>query len=101
MPPNLSATCCTSVQGFNVVMSDMCHATTGISAADAARSRHLAERACVVALGSLGEGTDGVLVPGGNLLVKILEVRAAQSSRTPLGKPIAASQREPIDCRFT
>ena len=66
------------VQGFNVVISDVCHDTTGISAADAARSLQLADRACAIAIGDTEDGTNGVLVPGGNLLVKILEVRAAQ-----------------------
>ena len=63
-----------------MVMSDMCHATTGISIADAARSLQLADLACSVALGTADTGTDGVLVPGGNLLVKILEVRADHSA---------------------
>jgi len=63
-----------------VVMSDMCHATTGISAADAARSLQLADLACIVALGTADAGTDGVLIPGGNLLVKILEVCANRSA---------------------
>ena len=60
-----------------MVLSDMCHATTGISAADAARSLHLAERARVIAVGDAEDGTSGVLLPRGNLLVKVLEVRTA------------------------
>ncbi len=67
-----------------MVMSDMCHATTGISTADAARSLQLADLACAFALGTADAGTDGVLVPGGNLLVKILEVCATVSARSIL-----------------
>ena len=62
------------MQGFDAVLSDMCHATTGISNADAARSLQLADLACYVALGDAEEQRTGVLVPGGNLLVKLLEV---------------------------
>jgi 23S rRNA U2552 (ribose-2'-O)-methylase RlmE/FtsJ len=40
--------------GFNAVLSDMCHSTLGVAAADVARSLELAQTAATMALGDLG-----------------------------------------------
>ncbi|CAK0751754.1 hypothetical protein CVIRNUC_002092 [Coccomyxa viridis] len=70
---------------FNVVLSDMCHSTLGVAAADVARSLHLARCAAGVAIGHAGfEGDDGmgasatlpeegVLLPDGHLVAKLLQ----------------------------
>ena len=43
---------------FNVVLSDMCHSTLGVAAADVARSLHLARCAAGIAIGHAAlEGT--------------------------------------------
>ena len=69
------------LQGFDAVLSDMCHATTGLSAVDAARSLQLANLACCISIGGAEEHSTGVLVPGGNLLVKLLEVCIAPGTQ--------------------
>jgi 23S rRNA U2552 (ribose-2'-O)-methylase RlmE/FtsJ len=73
------------LQGFDAVLSDMCNATTGISAVDAARSLQLADLACSVAIGDAEQQRSGVLVPGGNLLVKLLEVCSTSGSTDDAG----------------
>ena len=76
----------TVLQGlFGAVLSDMCHSTTGFSAMDATRSLQLATCAAELAVGPLhGKGSEqqvlevaqkGLLQPGGNLLIKLLQVR--------------------------
>ena len=69
---------------FGAVLSDMCHSTTGFSAMDATRSLQLATCAAELAVGPLqAEGSEqqvvevlqkGLLQPGGNLLIKLLQV---------------------------
>ena len=41
---------------FNVVLSDMCHSTLGVAAADVARSLHLARCAAEIAIGHAALG---------------------------------------------
>lgn len=74
-------------RGFSAVLSDMCPATTGSGSLDATRSALLAEAAVELALGDFGvaaAGRDeanaarrgpsqGVLLQGGALVVKLLE----------------------------
>ncbi|MFI5400830.1 MAG: SAM-dependent methyltransferase [SAR324 cluster bacterium] len=83
--------------GFDVLLSDMAPKTTGIPAADAVRSAHLALGALAVA--------QALLRPGGNALVKVFqgarldEVRkafAAVFERVTLEKP-AASRSESVE----
>ena len=74
--------------GFTTVLSDMCPATTGSGSLDATRSAVLAEAAVELALGEHGVAVSGcnatsearppppnqgVLLPGGALVVKLLE----------------------------
>lgn len=78
--------------GFDTVLSDMCHNTLGCGDADAARSLELGHTAASIAIGApfLYENTqpcdlaefekrhldrwrNGVLKPGGNLIIKLLE----------------------------
>ena len=62
--------------GFGCVLSDMCHATTGVPASDVARSLGLAEAALVLAVGRAGAG--GLLCSGGNAMVKLLQGKGSQ-----------------------
>ena len=73
--------------GCNAVLSDMCPSTTGSGSLDATRSAVLAEAAVELALGercvadraednasqTSGSSDFGVLLPGGALVVKLLE----------------------------
>jgi len=76
------------LQGFTTVLSDMCPSTTGSSSLDATRSAVLAEAAMELALGPSGAASgseeddeprlpppseSGVLLPGGALVIKLLE----------------------------
>ena len=66
------------LQGFQVVLSDMCPGTIGHQMIDVHRSLGLAHSACALALGSAFDDSvaePGVLQPSGNLLMKLLEVR--------------------------
>ncbi|XXG54562.1 hypothetical protein AAC387_Pa03g2409 [Persea americana] len=83
-------------KGFSVVLSDMCPAVSGITTKDAALSIELGMRALSLAVGqavlpTLGdcheelpegpasEANDGgVLLPGGNLVIKLLESEDVQ-----------------------
>jgi len=74
-------------RGFSAVLSDMCPATTGSGSLDATRSAVLAEAAVELALGDFGVAaadrdeenaagrafSQGVLLQGGALVVKLLE----------------------------
>ena len=60
-------------EGFDVILSDMAPATSGIKQADAARSARLAERALELA--------QKCLRPGGALLVKIFQGAELQGVR--------------------
>ncbi|KAK9843201.1 hypothetical protein WJX74_008578 [Apatococcus lobatus] len=78
--------------GFHVVLSDMCHNTTGNAMLDAARSLQLGQLAAEVALGEQqsfsggGSSADdgislehhGVLQENGNLLIKLLQGSGSQ-----------------------
>lgn len=44
------------LRGFNAVLSDMCHSTLGVAAADVARSLELAQTAAAIAVGQLDSG---------------------------------------------
>eukprot|EP00891_Asterochloris_glomerata_P007481 jgi/Astpho2/7481/e_gw1.00114.145.1_t len=73
---------------FGAVLSDMCHSTTGFSAMDATRSLQLATCAAELAVGPLeAEGSEqqvlevaqkGLLQPGGNMLIKLLQGSGSQ-----------------------
>ncbi|KAI3891702.1 hypothetical protein MKX03_031952 [Papaver bracteatum] len=73
-------------KGFSVILSDMCPSVSGITTRDAALSVELGTRAVELAVGEgllvPNEGEDassgdadveGVLRPGGNLVIKLLE----------------------------
>ncbi|XP_027329753.1 uncharacterized protein LOC113846084 [Abrus precatorius] len=72
--------------GFSVILSDMCPLVSGITTKDAALSFELGMRAVDLALGSRvcpseeenGEGEEGVLQVGGNLIIKLLESEDAK-----------------------
>lgn len=86
-------------KGFSVVLSDMCPAVSGITTKDAALSIELGMRALSLAVGqavlpTLGdcheelpegpasEANDGgVLLPGGNLVIKLLESEDVQGGQ--------------------
>ena len=71
--------------GFSAVLSDMAPSTSGSGSLDATRSAALAEAAVALALGDCGVAAEdrddedrapahvGVLLPGGALVVKLLE----------------------------
>uniref|UniRef100_A0A061SP03 rRNA methyltransferase 2, mitochondrial n=1 Tax=Tetraselmis sp. GSL018 TaxID=582737 RepID=A0A061SP03_9CHLO len=63
-------------RGFHAVLSDMCPPTSGSSLLDAAKSLELQRSALALALGFDDDGRDGgggVLLPGGSIVVKLLE----------------------------
>ncbi|MCL7024587.1 hypothetical protein MKW94_021208, partial [Papaver nudicaule] len=75
-------------EGFSVILSDMCPSVSGITTRDAALSVELGARAVELAVGedplATNDGEDancsngnddveGVLRPGGNLVIKLLE----------------------------
>lgn len=77
-------------KGFSVILSDMCPLVSGIKTKDAALSAELGMRALDLAVGgtcvqqdsdvrepvdnsSQTEDNKGILLPGGNLLIKLLE----------------------------
>ncbi|XP_051116484.1 uncharacterized protein LOC127241469 isoform X2 [Andrographis paniculata] len=71
-------------KGFSVVLSDMCPLVSGITSRDAALSAELGMRAIDMAVGRSAydcsnspedgcSAADGLLQPGGNLIVKLLE----------------------------
>ncbi|CAI9092380.1 OLC1v1027600C1 [Oldenlandia corymbosa var. corymbosa] len=80
-------------KGFSVILSDMCPSVSGITTRDAALSAELGMRALNLAVGeaalvssddnvegksqpdrsSSDKGHGGILLPGGNLVVKLLE----------------------------
>ncbi|KMT18341.1 hypothetical protein BVRB_2g024980 [Beta vulgaris subsp. vulgaris] len=75
-------------KGFSVILSDMCPLVSGIKTKDAALSAELGMRALDLAVGSSAlaqgdaepetkEGAEaddkGILLPGGNLVIKLLE----------------------------
>lgn len=60
------------MQGFDVVLSDMCHFTHGNALTDAYKSLELARTAFQIS--SLPDGGGGgVLKPGGSLVMKLLQ----------------------------
>jgi 23S rRNA (uridine2552-2'-O)-methyltransferase len=69
------------VQGFAVVLSDMCHSTHGNKMTDSYKSLDLArtafeiatQAAAVPGAAPLDDARRGVLRPGGSLLMKILQ----------------------------
>ncbi|PIA54712.1 hypothetical protein AQUCO_00900943v1 [Aquilegia coerulea] len=80
-------------KGFSVILSDMCPLVSGVTTKDAALSIELGMRALDLAIGtpdlpppddaiceekqsdgcSAGEDENGILQPGGNLVIKLLE----------------------------
>ena len=68
-------------QGFDTVLSDMCHFTHGNTVVDAYKSLELARTAYEIAAGAgAAEGADpnlpysrGVLRPGGSMVMKLLQ----------------------------
>lgn len=86
-------------KGFSVVLSDMCPAVSGITTKDAALSIELGMQALSLAVGQsvlptlgdcheeLPEGPasdandGGVLLPGGNLVIKLLESEDVQGGK--------------------
>ncbi|KAG9454648.1 hypothetical protein H6P81_007552 [Aristolochia fimbriata] len=82
-------------KGFSVVLSDMCPPVSGITTKDAALSMELGMRAFSLAMGSsdntlkgseLDTDDEGILLPGGNLVLKLLESEDLQGF-TQLCKP--------------
>uniref|UniRef100_A0A5B7BKY8 rRNA methyltransferase 2, mitochondrial n=1 Tax=Davidia involucrata TaxID=16924 RepID=A0A5B7BKY8_DAVIN len=83
-------------KGFSVILSDMCPLVSGITTKDAALSAELGMRALDLAVGgaaqsndniqwkeqldssSSGQDDNGVLQPGGNLVIKLLESEDVQ-----------------------
>lgn len=63
-----------STQGMDVVLSDMCHFTHGNKMMDSYKSLELAQTAVDIAM-SAGPGSNGILRPGGSLIMKLLQVR--------------------------
>ncbi|CAO2825518.1 unnamed protein product [Amaranthus hypochondriacus] len=77
-------------KGFSVILSDMCPLVSGIKTKDAALSSELGMRALDLAVGSavlahdaetkeendepsVSKDDKGILLPGGNLVIKLLE----------------------------
>lgn len=82
---------CVIVQGkgYSVILSDMCPSVSGIGSKDAALSGELGLRALHLALGeSESEDgipeTGGILLPGGNLVIKLLEGEESQGNLSTL-----------------
>lgn len=86
-----------SGKGFSVILSDMCPPVSGIGSKDAALSGELGFKALKLALGgrickhengdayddqseleSGGQGEQGLLLPGGSLVIKLLEGKESQ-----------------------
>ncbi|KAL6503714.1 hypothetical protein OROGR_025637 [Orobanche gracilis] len=89
-------------KGFSVILSDMCPLVSGITSRDAALSAELGMRAIDLAVGraasldctdndnnnhaslvetqSYSSYTDGILRPGGNLIIKLLESEDVKNS---------------------
>ncbi|KAL2940464.1 Ribosomal RNA large subunit methyltransferase E [Bienertia sinuspersici] len=93
-------------KGFSVVLSDMCPAVSGIKTKDAALSAELGTRALDLAVGSAAltqedtepqmkevdnssdpEDNKGILLAGGNLVIKLLESEEMQEF-TQICKPL-------------
>ncbi|KAL4450204.1 hypothetical protein ABPG77_010873 [Micractinium sp. CCAP 211/92] len=87
--------------GFDVVLSDMCHFTLGNSVADAYKSLELARTAWGIATGGelateqadpnlpWGAPGRGVLKPGGNLVMKLLQGTGTQEFAAELRRDFA------------
>lgn len=80
--------------GYDAVLSDMCHFTLGNSMADAYKSLELARTAWAIATG--GEAaypnatlSRGVLRPGGTLLMKLLQGPGTQEFAAELRRDFA------------
>ncbi|KAL6770446.1 RRM5 [Auxenochlorella protothecoides x Auxenochlorella symbiontica] len=58
--------------GMDVVLSDMCHFTHGNKMMDSYKSLELAQTAVDIAM-SAGPGSNGILRPGGSLIMKLLQ----------------------------
>ncbi|KAK9818410.1 hypothetical protein WJX72_012235 [[Myrmecia] bisecta] len=73
-------------KGFHVVLSDMCHATMGSAAADAARSLELATCAATLAVGDVAQPptSQGLLQAKGHLVVKLLQGAGTQEFTSDL-----------------
>ncbi|MQM01133.1 hypothetical protein Taro_033886 [Colocasia esculenta] len=78
-------------RGFSVILSDMCPLVSGITSKDAALSCELGEKALSLAVGegifsapdespadAANSSGNGILQPGGNLVIKLLESRDTQ-----------------------
>lgn len=92
-------------KGFSVILSDMCPSVSGITTKDAALSAELGMKALDVAVGltvtaqpteetqqelqqgdsvsSSGSDDNGVLKPGGHLVIKLLESEDVQGEKKP------------------
>ncbi len=70
--------------GYSVIVSDMCPAVSGIGSKDAALSGELGLQALHLALGQpesddeLPGRSGGILLPGGSLVIKLLEGEESQ-----------------------
>lgn len=81
-------------KGFSVILSDMCPPISGITVRDATLSIELGMRALEFALGEavvnqpfqddgvIEANDDGMLQPGGNLLIKLLESQDIQGENS-------------------
>uniref|UniRef100_A0A2P2JFE4 rRNA methyltransferase 2, mitochondrial n=1 Tax=Rhizophora mucronata TaxID=61149 RepID=A0A2P2JFE4_RHIMU len=73
-------------KGFSVILSDMCPLVSGITTKDAALSAELGLQALDLAVGGPGRDSDknrsldeeGLLQPGGHLVIKLLESEDTQ-----------------------
>ena len=78
LPDLRSAAATRRLQGFDAVLSDMCHFTHGNATLDAYKSLELAHTAYDVATGAGAEEADAVLRPGGSLVMKLLQGEGTQ-----------------------